>query len=250
MAKPSITEARGITPEVMQKLNQYRSSKDLRGIQTKLTGTARELRKLSNGWSTASGLLGRLGEHLTAEQRQLLNDAAHLIDSVNTQVEHAKEKHVRSEKASKRRQDARNARAKQLIAVGYPFPTDSMGDLLALLKTALIFNRARVFQPFYSPNELNHRYRDYLQTPTRLIGWKSVTDYRASHLSSLRWDLVGQLTSDIAYDDGSEVEDRLKALQAKISEVQTNAQLTTNEQETIRLWTEALAPESKSEGQV
>ncbi|MBU4633505.1 hypothetical protein [Pseudomonas chlororaphis] len=248
MAKPSITEARGITPEVMQKLNQYRSSKELRGIQTKLTGTARELRKLSNGWSIASGLLGRLGEYLTAEQRQLLNDAAHLIDSVNTRVEHAKEKHARSEKASKRRQDARNARAKQLVAAEYPFPTDSMDDLLALLKTALIFNRARVYDSFYSPKELNHRYRDYLQAPARLIGWKSVTDYRASHLSSLRWDLVSQLTSDIAYDDGSDVEERLKALQVKVKEAQTQSELTAEERETLRLWTEALAPTAPAEG--
>ncbi|CAI8927074.1 hypothetical protein [Pseudomonas chlororaphis] len=248
MAKPSITEARGITPEVMQKLNQYRSSKDLRGIQTKLTGTARELRKLSNGWSTASGLLGRLGEHLTPEQRQLLKDAAHLIDSVNTQVEHAKEKHVRSEKASKRRQDARNARAKQLIAAEYPFPTDSMGDLLTLLKTALIFNRARVYDSLYSPNELNHRYRKFLQEPARLVGWKNLTEYRASHLSSLRWELISGLNSEIAYDDGSEVEDRLKALQEKVREAQIHFELTVEEQETLRLWTEALAPAATAEG--
>ena len=77
MTKPSITVAHGITPEVMQKLNQSYSSTELRGVQTKLTSTAREVRKLGNGqWKMGTGILGRLSEYLTPEQRQLLQDAA------------------------------------------------------------------------------------------------------------------------------------------------------------------------------
>ncbi|AZE50680.1 hypothetical protein C4K04_5029 [Pseudomonas chlororaphis] len=56
------------------------------------------------------------------------------------------------------------------------------------------------------------------------------------------------MTSDIAYDDGSDVEDRLKALQVKVKEAQAQSELTAEEQETLRLWTEALAPAATAEG--
>ncbi|MBX8588669.1 hypothetical protein K5D56_04680 [Pseudomonas cichorii] len=254
MAKAPITKAEGITPEVMQRLNQHYSSQELRGIQTKLTSTARELRKLGNGGKMSSNrqdaLLGRLGDHLSLEQRQLLREAAELIDSVNTQVEHAKEKKVRVEKASKRRQEARDARAKQLIATNYPLPTTGTDDLLNLLKAALIFNRAGVYRTYHLPSELNQEYRNKLAPPVRLLGWPNLASYRANTLSSIRWDLISDLTSDIAYDDGSEVDERLKALQQKVSDALARASLTTEEQETIRLWTEALAPEVKPDDNV
>lgn len=248
MAKPSITVAHGITPEVMQKLNQSYSSTELRGVQTKLTSTAREVRKLGDGqWKIGTGILGRLSEYLTPEQRQLLQDAAHLIDSVNTHVEHAKEKRVRSEKESKRRQEARLARAKQLVASAYPLPAESNEQFLDVIKTALILNRARQHHTVRNATEFNLYVRNELQTPARLYG-RTPTQYRINNLTSIRYDLIDEITHHIAYDDGSTVEDRLQALKEKVAEALAQTALTSDERETLRLWSEALSPSAQQNG--
>ncbi|KPB84085.1 Uncharacterized protein AC505_0687 [Pseudomonas syringae pv. maculicola] len=188
------------------------------------------------------GLISRLGDYLSVEQRELLTQAAQLLESVNYQVEHAKEKRVRDEKAAKRRQDARNARAKQLIAATYPLPTESLDQKLDVLKTVLLFNRIGAYDGFYTTAELNSRVRRDLLTPfSQLMGWTSLTAYRVSCLTSLRHELVETLTNDISYDDGSEVEDRLAALQSKVREANAKAALTAEEHETLRLWKDALA---------
>ncbi|MBI6846134.1 MULTISPECIES: hypothetical protein [Pseudomonas syringae group] len=242
MGHTNITEASGITPELMRKLNEQYNSAQLRTAQTKLTSTSRELRNLSSGHKMGRGLISRLGDYLSVEQRELLTQAAQLLESVNYQVEHAKEKRVRDEKAAKRRQDARNARAKQLIAATYPLPTESLDQKLDVLKTVLLFNRIGAYDGFYTTAELNSRVRRDLLTPfSQLMGWTSLTAYRVSCLTSLRHELVETLTNDISYDDGSEVEDRLAALQSKVREANAKAALTAEEHETLRLWKDALA---------
>lgn len=242
MGHTNITEASGITPELMRKLNEQYNSAQLRTAQTKLTSTSRELRNLSSGHKMGRGLISRLGDYLSVEQRELLTQAAQLLESVNYQVEHAKEKRVRDEKAAKRRQDARNARAKQLIAATYPLPTESLDQKLDVLKTVLLFNRIGAYDGFYTTAELNSRVRRDLLTPfSQLMGWTSLTAYRVSRLTSLRHELVEALTNDISYDDGSEVEDRLAALQSKVREANAKAALTAEEHETLRLWKDALA---------
>ncbi|MDU8647883.1 MULTISPECIES: hypothetical protein [Pseudomonas syringae group] len=248
MGKPNLTEATGITPELVRKLNEQYNSAQLRAAQTKLTNTSRELRNLSSGHKMGRGLISRLGDYLSVEQRELLTQAAQLLESVNCQVEHAKEKRVRDEKAAKRRQDARNARAKQLIAATYPLPTESLDQKLDVLKTVLLFNRIGAHDSFYSAVELNSEIRSTLLTPfSRLIGWGSLTAYRVSCLGSLRIRLVEALTNDISNDDGSEVEDRLAALQSKVREENAKAALTSDEHETLRLWKEALSVEAAPE---
>ncbi|MDC6489648.1 hypothetical protein EIG75_15150 [Pseudomonas syringae] len=242
MGHTNITEASGITPELMRKLNEQYNSAQLRTAQTKLTSTSRELRNLSSGHKMGRGLISRLGDYLSVEQRELLTQAAQLLESVNYQVEHAKEKRVRDEKAAKRRQDARNARAKQLIAATYPLPTESLDQKLDVLKTVLLFNRIGAYDGFYTTAELNSRVRRDLLTPfSQLMGWTSLTAYRVSCLTSLRHELVETLTNDISYDDGSEVEDRLATLQSKVREANAKAALTAEEHETLRLWKDALA---------
>ncbi|GKQ31563.1 hypothetical protein PSTH68_18610 [Pseudomonas syringae pv. theae] len=242
MGETNLTEASGITPELMRKLNEQYNSSQLRAAQTKLTSTSRELRNLSSSHKMGSGLISRLGDYLSVEQRELLSQAAQLLESVNSHVEHAKEKCVRDEKAAKRRQDARNARAKQLIAATYPLPTESLDQKLELLRTVLLFNRIGAYDSFYSTVELNSQIRRTLLTPfSKLIGWTSVTAYRVSYLGSLRINLVEALTNDISYDDGSDVEDRLDALQVKVREENAKAALTAEEHETLRLWKDALA---------
>ncbi|WP_122357646.1 hypothetical protein [Pseudomonas coronafaciens] len=248
MAKTNLTEASGITPELMQKLNEQYNSSQLRAAQTKLTNTSRDLRNLSSGHQMGRGLISRLGDYLSVEQRELLSQAAQLLESVNSHVEHAKEKRVRDEKAAKRRQDARNARAKQLIAATYPMPIESLDQKLELLKTVLLFNRIGVYDGFYTTVELNSEIRSTLLTPfSKLIGWTSLTAYRVSRLCSLRIQLVEALTNDISYDDGSDVEDRLAALKSKAWGERAKAELTAEESETLRLWKEALAVEAVPE---
>ncbi|EGH19945.1 hypothetical protein ALP26_00794 [Pseudomonas savastanoi pv. glycinea] len=243
----NLSEASGITPELMGKFNDQYNSSQLRAAQTKLTNTLRELRNLSSGHKMDRGLISRLGDYLSVEQRELLAQAAQLLESVNSHVEHAKEKRVRDEKAAKRRQDARSARAKLLIAATYPLPTESLDQKLELLKTALLFNRIGAYDSFYSAVELNSEIRSTLLTPfSRLIGWGSLTAYRVSCLGSLRIRLVEALTNDISYD-GSEVEDRLAALQSKVREENAKAPLTSDEHETLGLWKEALALEAVPE---
>ncbi|WP_248915960.1 hypothetical protein [Pseudomonas moorei] len=248
MAKSSLTVANGITPDVMQKLNQSYSSQELRGVQTKLTSTAREVRKLGDGrWKMGTGILGRLSEHLTPEQCQLLLDAAHLIDSVNTHVEHAKEKRVRSEKDTKRRQDARLARAKQLVASAYPLPAESNEQKLEVIKAALILNRARQHHTARNAIEFNLYVRNELKEPARLYG-RTPMQYRINNLASIRYDVIDEITNHLAYDDGSTVEDRLQAIQEKVADAITQTTLTSDERETLRLWSEALSPAKQQEG--
>lgn len=248
MAKQPITRASGITPEVLLKLGQLYSSKELRGIQTKLTTAASELRKLGGQWNPASGLLGRLGERLTAEQRQLLLDAAQLIESIGANVVHAKEKRQRTEKETQRRRDLREKRAKLLVASRFPLPVDTQEQMLDVLKTALTFNRARIFQNFYSPYEFCQKQRPQVGlTEVRYVAGVRYGSNRergysdlVNDIISLRYDLLRAVEDEISYDDGSEVEERLVALKKSVADRLGQIALTAQEQEVLQLWTDAL----------
>lgn len=249
MSKLAITEAIGITADEVLRIGKLHSSNELRGIQKKLTSASGDLHKLANGWKMGSGLLGSLGDLLSSEQRELLRNAAQLIDSIGHNVTHAKEKRVRSEKDAKRRQDARLARSKQLVAITYPLPTETREQLLEILQAALILNRARQFYTSYNPLEFNLYLRNDLKVPDRLYG-TSVGQYRSSNIRSLRYSLIDDVTSHLAYDDGSSVEDRLQLLQVNVADTVAQAPLTAEEHETLRLWKEALCPDAaKQEGQ-
>jgi uncharacterized protein (DUF1778 family) len=73
-----LTKAAGITADVVMELGAFFSAQDMCKVQTGLTNAARELRSLTHH----SSLLGRLGEKLSHEQRELLTNAAALLDSV------------------------------------------------------------------------------------------------------------------------------------------------------------------------
>lgn len=241
MTKPPITHAVSVTPDDVARLGNLFSSKDLRSVQTKLTATATELRNLANGRQRGGGLVASLGALLTPDQCQLLLNASRLVDSVGQSVTHAKEKRVRTEKDAKRRQDARWARSKQLVAVTYPLPAETQEQMLEILQAALILNRARQFYVSYSPLEFNRYLRNDLKAPDRLYGM-SVEHYRSSNVRSLRCSLIDDVTRHLSYDDGSSVEDRLRLLQEKVAEAVGKTPLTTEERETLRLWKEALLP--------
>ncbi|MFO6224837.1 hypothetical protein ACLBVN_34395, partial [Pseudomonas aeruginosa] len=91
--------------------------------------------------------------------KQLLQDAARLLDSVNKQIEHAKEKRDRDEK----RRELRGRLAKQLVASNYPLPANTLEERLEILQIALIYNRAKVFDPLYSTRELHSRLKGWLE---------------------------------------------------------------------------------------
>jgi len=249
VTKPPISQAVGVTPDEVARLGNLFSSKDLRSVQTKLTATATELRNLANGRHRGGGLVANLAALLTPDQCQLLLDASRLVDSVGQSVTHAKEKRVRTEKDTKRRQDARDALAKQLVARTFPLPTETHDELLETIKAALILNRARQFHTSYNPSEFNFYIRNELKTPDRLYG-VSAEQHRVGNVRSLRYFMISDLTSHLGYDDGSSVEERLRLLQEKVAEAVGVAVLTADERETLRLWQEALGPAAnRQEGQ-
>lgn len=250
MAKPSITDAGSITADVILEVGKFYSAQQLRSFQAKLSGTAREIHSLTSG----SHLPGRIGAQLSFEQRQLLKDAAKLIESLNSNIKHAKEKRGRDESRAKQRQQARYAEAKRLVAETYlepfvPEPT-ALDPLLDILKTALTLNRANVFKNGYSPREFNLRLRDYL-SPARtrkLIGWTSPNAFWISNVLSVRNDVVQAIEQEIAYDDGSSVQDRLDAMKQKVAECLAQVHLSADEEDTLRLWSEALSPRNQQDG--
>lgn len=246
MSKPSVTEAKDLNTEVVLELSKFYSSKDLRNLQTKLTGTSRELRGLISG----NALLGRIGEKLSFEQRQLLQDAAKLIESVNANIGHAKEKRKRTENDAKRRQQARNAHARSLVAETFTLPGKSLDQQLDILKTVLTFNRAGIFKDCYSPPEFNLNLRACLAPSyiCKLIGWDSPQAFWKNKLLSLRFDFMVSIEHEIAYDDGSSTHDRLNALKQKVADCISRVPLTVEEEETLRLWLEALSPEGQQGG--
>jgi hypothetical protein len=59
MSKSVITEAKNINAEVVLDLGKFYSTKDLRSLQVKLTGTAREVHVLTSG-NTCWVVLGNI----------------------------------------------------------------------------------------------------------------------------------------------------------------------------------------------
>jgi hypothetical protein len=246
MAKPSITDARSITADLILEVGKYYSAQQLRNVQAKLSGSAREIRYLTSG----NTLPGRIGAMLSLEQRQLLSDAANLIESINTNIKHAKEKRSRVEDQAKRRQQARNAEAKRLVAETYPLPGDSLDQLLEIIRTVLTFNRVGVLSISSPPAVLNLRLREFLSHSytRKLVGWTSTQAFWKSTVHSLRHDFFGSVEQEIAYDDGSSVQDRLYALKQKVSDCLARVYLSADEEETLRLWSQALSQLRPKEG--
>ncbi|HCF6773858.1 TPA: hypothetical protein NII67_006381, partial [Pseudomonas aeruginosa] len=93
--------------------------------------------------------------------------------------------------------------------------------------------------------ELHSRLKGWLERPKQLIGWLSEAEYFASWVGCLRSEFIQSLTDEIAYDDGSEVEERLRVIKQKVADCTAQIALTSEEQETLRLWKDALqsAPE-------
>ena len=244
MPKPSITEATDITAEVVLELGKYHSAQELRNLQAKLTSTSRELRGLTKG----NSLLARIGEKLSFEQLQLLQDAAKLIESVNANLEHAKEKRQRREIATKALQKDRDNTAKKIVNEFYPLPCYTTEQKLSVIRLALALNRIGCFRSFCSPMELSLKFQSYIIETSKFARWATPKDFWEHKISSIRDELRDGIENHIADINGESVRTRFDALRAKAQTIISAVPNDPYEIETLRLWSQALSPATTQEG--
>jgi hypothetical protein len=228
-----LTKAAGITADVVMELGAYFSAKDMRKVQTGLTTAAGELRALTHH----SSLLGRLGEKLTHEQRELLTNAAALLDSVKYNVEHAKERKVRDEKAMAKKRQQWEREAEQLVKTVFSLPADTVAQQLQILELHLVA-QAVLGQTIYMKDHLQLR-KAMQEEPPR---WSNQTaaQWRQSEVSSLLADMQSAfryfLSWELSITPAKRLEEVQHNLEARRAEVLAKPQSV----ETLRIWTDAL----------
>lgn len=238
MANPSVTQPANISADVVLELGKHQSAQQLRKLQTKLTAMAREIQGL-----TAGGYfpLGRLGETLSAEQVQLLRDAAKLIESVGLNIEHVKEQRQRTEVSAKTLQKQREREAKQLVATAYPLLSATIDQKLEIIRLVLVHSRAGCFQPFYTPVEMSLRLRNYVSSPPRSHVYKGQNHYWENKVEAFGSELREEVELYLLTDDGKSVQERFNALQLAVQEVRASVLGASYEMETVRLWAAVLS---------
>ncbi|MHB0818521.1 hypothetical protein ACYCFK_09595 [Stutzerimonas stutzeri] len=239
MAKSSLTQASGITADLVLDVGKLYSSDELRSVQTKLTGTTREIRKLT----TDTGLLGRLSASLSREQRQLLHDAAQLIDSVNTNITHAKERKKRSEEAKKKWRAQRDKEARWLVEKSFPLPLETYEQKLEIIKLAMVLHQLRIYQGFFSAQEFHLACRkDVTETPQ--FGW-TPEKWKLHQVTHHRLYMLQELQSAITNEwDQQSVQEQHQNLQQRIADIRDQALADPLAVETLHIWAEALSPEA------
>ncbi|WP_020190758.1 hypothetical protein [Pseudomonas putida] len=229
----SLTKASGITADVVSELGTYYSAKDMRQVQTGLTTAARELRALTQHGS----LLGRLGEKLSIEQRELLTNAATLLDSVKYNVEHAKERKARDEKAVAKQRQQWEREAEQLVKTHFPLPADTVPEQLWILELYLVA-RVVLGQTIYLKGY--SQLRKVMQEEPPRWSKHTVTQWRRSQVSSLLADLQSAikeyLSLDLKITPAQRLDEVQQCLEARRAEVLAHPQAV----ETLHIWTEAL----------
>ncbi len=226
-----LTQATGITAEVVLEQGEFYAAKDFRKVQTGLSSAARELRSLVQG--SYRSLEGRLGAHLTHEQRELLSNAAALLDSVKYNVEHAKERKAREEKAAAKLREQRERQAKQLVAQHFQLPTTTVEQQVEVLKLYIAF---RPLTEGWRLKE-DHHLRDMMQS--RAPSWTTTKKWRLDQVTSLIADLKSSVERHLAFVDQSPSQ-RIESLQERIAEVREAQLSKPSAQETLKVWTEAL----------
>lgn len=227
--KHDLTQATGITAEVVLEQGKFYDAKDFRKVQTGLSSAARELRALTQ-YNT---LLGRLGAQLSHEQRELLSNAAALLDSVKYNVKHAKERKAREEKAAAKLRDQRERQAKQLVTQHFPLPTTTVEQQIEVLK---LYITIRPITDGWLLKKDGHL-RDMMQSPAP--SWTTTKKWRLDQVTSLIADLKSSVEYHLVFVDQSPSQ-RLESLQKRIAEVREAKLSNPSAQETIRVWTEAL----------
>lgn len=232
--KPNpLTKATGITTDLVLELGEFYSAQQMRKVQTGLTTAAREIRALTENGS----LLGRLGGKLSFEQRELLTNAAALLDSVKYNVEHAKERKTRDEKAKAKQRQQWEREAKQLIEKHFTLASDTVIEQLGILELHLVA-QAVMGHTVYLKDHLRLR-KAMQEDPPRWANY-TVAQWHRSEVSSLRADLHSAfhyyLTSDLSITPTKRLEELQLSLEARRAEVLANP----HSVETLRIWTEAL----------
>ncbi|MDR6675833.1 hypothetical protein [Pseudomonas oryzihabitans] len=229
LRKHDLTQATGITAEVVLEQGKFYDAKDFRKVQTGLSSAARELRALTQSGS----LQGRLGEQLSTEQRELLSNAAALLDSVKYNVEHAKERKAREEKAAAKLREQQERQAKQLVSEHFQLPTTTVEQQIEVLKL-YIATRPVIEGSFLKQDR---HLRDMMQSPAP--SWKTTAKWRLNQVTSLIADLKFSVEYHLVFVDQSPSQ-RLESLQKRIAEVREAQLSKPSAQETIKVWTEAL----------
>lgn len=236
--KHDLTQATGITAEVVLEQGNFYDAKDFRKVQTGLSSAARELRALTQ---YGNSIHGRLGARLSHEQRELLSNAAALLDSVKHNVEQAKERKAREEKAAAKLREQRERQAKQLAAQHFPLPTTTVEQQIEVLK---LYITIRPITDGWLLKE-DGRLRDMMQSPAP--SWTTTKKWRLDQVTSLIADLKSSVEYHLVFVDQSPSQ-RLESLQKRITEVREAKLSNPSAQETIRVWTEALMEVAQASG--
>jgi len=180
--KHDLTQATGITAEVVLEQGKFYDAKDFRKVQTGLSSAARELRALTQ---YGNSIHGRLGARLSQEQRELLSNAAALLDSVKYNVEHAKERKAREEKAAAKLREQHERQAKQLVAQHFQLPTTTVEQQIEVLK---LYIAIRPITDGWLLKQDGHL-RDMMLSPAP--SWTTTNKWRLDQVISLIADLKG-----------------------------------------------------------
>ncbi|KTT37485.1 hypothetical protein RSA46_21550 [Pseudomonas oryzihabitans] len=228
--KHDLTQATGVTVDVVLKQGDFYDAKNFQKVQTGLSSAARELRALTQ---PSSSLLGWLGQQLSDEQRELLNKAAALLDSVKHNVEHAKERKAREEKAAAKLREQHEQQAKQLIEEHFQLPTTTVEQQIEVLKLYI------AIRPVTDGWLLREDYRLREMMQGQAPSWKTADQWRLYQVSSLIADLKSSVKEHLIHPDQTPAQ-RLESLQERIAEVREAQLSKPSAQETIKVWTEAL----------
>ncbi|OLU25460.1 hypothetical protein BVH03_17545 [Pseudomonas sp. PA15(2017)] len=244
--KPSLTKADGITADVVVELSQFYSSNELRSVQSKFTGTARAIRALANSRT----LQGRIGEKLSLEQRQLLKDAAQLIDSVNDNIMHAKERKKRTEDAKAKWRKQRKQEARLLSEQAFPLPHETLEQKLEIIRLAMALNPLRLYLGFMSTQEFH---RDLRKGATEFPqnGFWTQPKWRLDQITSRRREMLENIQSAITGElHNLSVQEQLDGLRSQVYIARQRLLDDPMAIETIRIWSEALSADVEPEAQL
>ncbi|APQ06978.1 hypothetical protein [Pseudomonas syringae] len=227
-----LTKATGITADLVMEIGTYHKAKDMRSVQTGLSSAARELRAFTEHTS----LRGRLGSNLSQAQRELLTNAAALLDSIKYNVEHAKERKDRTEKAKAKKRALWEREADQLVKKHFSFPMKSVTEQLQVLE---IYLTAHVMlgHMFLFKNHLDLRKLMQDQRPQWV---KTTTEWRNSQVSSLLSDLHYGFRDYLSWDSETTPAERLKEMQRQLEAIRAEVLARPESVVTLRIWTDEL----------
>lgn len=231
--RDALTKATGITADVVMELGAFYNAKEMRSVQTGLTTAARELR----AFSRHNSLLGRLGEKLTHEQRELLTNAASLLDSIKYNVEHAKERKDRAEKAKAKKRQQWERDAEQLVKASFSLPSDTVAEQVRVLELHLVAQEV-LGHSFYLPSHMELRRAMQEEAPR----WANHTtaQWHRSRVTSLLSDIHSALRHYLALDLNVTPAQKMEELQRNLDTQRTAILARPQSIETLRIWTDAL----------